>query len=118
MSQGFEVDTGRLRQHAADLNGVQSQSAEAVDAGHQVTPGGWDNAYGVICQSFPQLLRPTAERGIDALQQVTDGLANHVTQLNSAADAYDELDRQIADNLREILRDLDRAIGGRIFDGH
>ncbi|KAA9157925.1 ESX-1 secretion-associated protein [Amycolatopsis acidicola] len=113
MSQGFEVDTGELREHAGTLNGVQGQSAEAVDAGHEVTPGGWDNAYGVICQSFPQLLRPTAERGIDALQRVTDGLANHVQQVGAAADAYDKLDEQIAGQFREILRDLDRIRDGR-----
>lgn len=116
MTQGFEVDTGELRSHGAKIGDIQGQSAEAADAGQQVTPGGWDNAYGVICQSFPQLLRPTADRGIDALRQVSDALGNHSQQLGKAADAYDELDRQIADDLQKILRDLEK-IGRGISGG-
>jgi hypothetical protein len=112
MSDGFAVDTGRLRDHAGQIRDIQSQSAEAVDAGHQVTPGGWDNAYGVICQSFPQLLRPTAERGIDAISQVTSTLGTRADQLTRAADAYDELDQRIAAAFQEILRQLDRLPAG------
>lgn len=118
MGEGFTVDTGELRSHAGQLTGIQGDSAEAVAAGHQVTPGGWDNAYGVICQMFPQLLRPTAERGIDALQRVTDGLANHAAEIRRTADSYDQVEEQIAEDFQRVLSELEKPIRGGFADGH
>lgn len=116
MSEGFAVDIGQLRKHAARISDIQGQSAEAVDAGNQVTPGGWDNAYGVICQSFPALLRPTAQKGIDALGQVTDALQAQSDQVNEAADRYEDINKQIVEVLKRILAALERletkTVGG------
>lgn len=108
MGDFFEVDTGQLRSHAEHVNGVAGQADTALDAGHQITPGGFDIAYGLICQFFPPMLKPVEGRATDALQTTSDKLHNAVDNLNDTAQSYDTLDRNVTQLIENILQELNR----------
>lgn len=94
MDGGFAHEGGALRAHADTVSQVKAKVDQAVDAGHQVTPGGWDNAYGLICQFIPAALRPVADLGIQAMQKTSDTLGKTVTELKATADSYDHTEQQ------------------------
>jgi hypothetical protein len=103
---GFEVDIGQLRQHAKEVGGLDSTVDRVVDAGKQVTPGGWDNAYGLICQQFPQQTRPLAELQIDHFRAIAGLLQHAAENLTHSADTYDDIDNRILKAMQDLMDKL------------
>ena len=108
MGDYFEVDTDQIRNHAQHVNAVAGQSATALDAGHQITPGGFDVAYGLICQFFPPMLRPVEQKATDALQSSTDKLHSAVDNLNDTAQSYDALERNVTALINNLVQELNK----------
>lgn len=98
----FQVDVNSLATHAKHVTQVQHTAAEAADAGHEVTPAGFDNAYGVICQFFPQLIRPATDILISAIGTTAKGLENAGEALRASVDSYRRTDEDAAQALQKI----------------
>lgn len=109
MTDSFAVYTSELHAHAEHVSDIHRAAATAVDAAHQVTPGGWDNAYGVICQFFPAAIHPLADLGGQVIQQMSDALRSMEGELNNAAATYDNVEQNAAQRHQKILQELDRA---------
>lgn len=107
--QSMAVHTGDIRGHAQHVGEIQRTTTTAVDAVHQVTPGGWDNAYGVICQFFPAGLHPIADFTGQVIQNLSDALSHVAGELNNAAADYDGIDQNATDQHQKILDELNNA---------
>lgn len=102
MADGFTVDPGQVAQHGRQVDALAARCDQVVAAGHEVTPGGWDNAYGVVCQPFPIAVRPLVENFLGQLAQITGGVRHTASALGTAADQY----RQGDDENRKRVADL------------
>lgn len=107
MAEGYTVDTGKLGAHQQEVAQAAATGNQVVDAGNQVTPAGWDNAYGLMFQMFPQLTRPIAEKmisfvgdGVRALQQTADAVGD-------AAKEYENIEQHVVSALRDLQKQLD-----------
>jgi uncharacterized protein YukE len=109
MGGGFAHEGDALRAHADTVSQLKAKVDQAVDAAHQVTPGGWDNAYGLICQFIPIALRPVANLGIEAMQKTSDTLGKTATELKATADFYDHTEQQTKQSMDKIQQQLGSA---------
>lgn len=98
----FNVDPEQLRSHASDVDNSRDEAQTALDAANEVKTQAFDMAYGILCQQFPQALRPVEavafqalEGGVEALQAIGDGL-------RGSADNYQEVDEKNAAELQKI----------------
>ncbi|GDY32303.1 type VII secretion target [Gandjariella thermophila] len=107
MTGSLHVISDELRAHAQHTRAAQAATNLAVDAAHQVTPGGWANAYGVICQFFPLGVRPLAEIGIDIVKRISESLGLTADQLGQTADAYQRAEEDQAHRMRQIHDRMD-----------
>jgi excreted virulence factor EspC (type VII ESX diderm) len=90
MPDGYEVLTGELDAHAGRVDGLTDRLRTAADAANTVTMN--NDAYGVLCQSFAQLLQPFEELGVNALRQGADALADTAGKVRDTARSYTTTD--------------------------
>lgn len=96
MPNHFEVDPEQLRSHAGEVDGIGDQANTALDAANQVATQPFDMAYGVLCQAFPQAMRPTEEAALRTLQNTVRALRTMSDNLGKSADHYQQVDDQHA----------------------
>ncbi|HET9144406.1 type VII secretion target [Actinophytocola sp.] len=83
---GYEVLTSELDAHAGRVDGLTDRLRTAVDAAQQVTMN--NDAYGVVCQPFAQMLQPFEELGVRTLQQGVDALSDTARKVRDTALSY------------------------------
>lgn len=110
MSDGFQVDTGVVRAHADVVDDIGAQVELAADAGGEVTPPVWDNAYGVLSQVFPVSTRPLAVTQIAGLKLLANALEDTAGKLRETATAYETAD---LDSVGKLVDVLERLLGTR-----
>ena len=103
MGDSLNVDTTALRQHADAIGDAASLANQAADAGTQVTPGGWDNAYGMYCQMFPVAVRPVAQLGIEVMRKLAKQLSAAQSAMKATADQYDQQEHETTSRLKGLL---------------
>ena len=103
MGGSLNVDTSALRQHATAIGNAAALANQAADAGTQVTPGGWDNAYGVYCQAFPAAVRPVAQIAIDLMQQLAKQLSAAEAAMKTTANQYDQQEHETTGKFKGLL---------------
>lgn len=107
MGDSFQVNTAALHEHANAVATAQAAASQAANAGLQVTPGGFDNAYGLICQPFPTAVHPIADAGIHAMQEIARQLAAAQQSLRATADYYDQQEHEATSKLKGLLGTVD-----------
>ncbi|RJQ79065.1 hypothetical protein D5S17_11690 [Pseudonocardiaceae bacterium YIM PH 21723] len=108
MSDGFQVYVDDLHKHASHATRAAHSAAQSCDAAAQVTPGYWDNAYGLACQFFPIAVRGVATDLGDAIRAMRDELIEDQTKLTIAATHYEQAEESILGSLRGIVGQLDQ----------
>jgi hypothetical protein len=103
MSDSFQVNTDALSQHAEVVGTARAATDQAAAAAQQVTPGGWDAAYGQICQFFPSDVRPIADTAITAIQKIAQQLHGTQAKLTTTAKQYNHIE-QHTENQFTLLR--------------
>lgn len=106
---GFQVDIQVLHGHASEIRDVKSKVDQVADAGKQVTPGGWDNAYGLICQPFPQGTRPIADQLLTFVRTLSSYYEQTIEKLGQDEDTYHDTENRIVKRMRELQEQLDSA---------
>ncbi|HEU5472182.1 MAG TPA: type VII secretion target [Actinophytocola sp.] len=101
---GYEVLTGELDAHAGRVDGLTDRLRTAADAANQVTMN--NDAYGVVCQPFAQLLQPFEELGVRALRQGVDALADTARKVRDTAKGYTTTDTSEAAQYQGMEGDL------------
>lgn len=70
MSEGFEVDPDEVEAHTGTVDGFAGRADTAVGAGAHVA--GLDDAYGLFCRPFGELLKDPQQRGVDTLTEMLE----------------------------------------------
>lgn len=107
MGDSLHVDTAALREHANAVASAQATATQAANAGLQVTPAGFDNAYGLICQMFPTAVHPIADAGIHAMREIARQLAAAQQSLKATADLYDQQEQEATGKFKGLLGTVD-----------
>jgi hypothetical protein len=107
MGDGFTVDIDQLRSQAGAVDGLASRADTAVGAGAHVTS--LDDAYGLLCRPFADLLKDPQQRGVDTLTATAEVLHQTVTGLQDCAKTYREAEEKINATLQTLLKMLDAA---------
>jgi len=103
---GFEVDPGQLADHAEQVLGIATAAAEVPTAGNQVTPGGFDLAYGLMFQWWPQATRPISTFLIESANHVVTAMNQTANLLTATADAYRKTDEHGQTELEQVAASL------------
>lgn len=102
MSDGYEVDAGKLTEHAEQVRGFAESAAQVADAGDAVTPGGFDLAYGIMFQWWPQATRPISQFLINSATEVTSALRTAADQVDASATDYRDNDERARSGLDDV----------------
>ncbi|MFD0200364.1 MULTISPECIES: type VII secretion target [Saccharothrix] len=105
MADGFTVDSGELATQAAALDGFAARADTATDAGRHVTS--LDDAYGLLCRPFADLLKEPQQRGVDTLQATAENMHELVTGLGDTAKVYREAEEKITAVMQALVRSLE-----------
>ena len=110
MTDGFTVDPAQGHAHAATTEGFAGRVDVATDAGAHLSS--LNDAYGLFCQSFGQMLVEPQQRGTEALRGSADGLHELSQQLTASAEAYEAAEARIAAIMEALVERLDAAASG------
>ncbi|KAA9151773.1 hypothetical protein FPZ12_038270 [Amycolatopsis acidicola] len=109
MTEPLQVDPSLLDKHAQHIAGVADKTAQAADAAKQVTPGGLDNAYGVLCQFFGQAIDTAGRFAQSVLADTTDALRKTQEGMTSASRQYSAQEDKSEELLQEIARQVEEV---------
>lgn len=106
---GYQVDVGRLREHAGSIGTIKSEVAEAGQAGHYVS--GLDDAYGAIPRMMflPNALQDAQERVASLIDSVSTQLEGLADKLKTAAEKYEAGEKEGQERLQPPKDDIDRT---------
>lgn len=107
MSDGFTVNTDQLLDRADTVAGFATRADTAADAGAHVTS--LDDAYGLFCQPFAQLLKNPQQRGAGTLAETAANLHQMVTNLQDSAKTYQEAEEKIITVLQALFQMLEAS---------
>jgi len=107
MSDGFTVNIDQLLTQAGAVDGFATKADTAADAGAHVTS--LDDAYGLFCQPFAQLLKDPQQRGVETLTETAAVLHQMVTNLQGCAKTYQEAEEKIVILLQTLTKLLDAS---------
>jgi methyl-accepting chemotaxis protein len=110
MPDGFTVDTAQIHAHAASTQDLAGRADVATDAGAHLST--LDDAYGLFCRSFGEMLVQPQQRGAEALANSADHLHRTVRGLTETAEAYETAEERIAAAMEALVRQLDVAARG------
>ncbi|WP_031467663.1 type VII secretion target [Sciscionella sediminilitoris] len=113
--KGFHVDPDRIGEHASSIAEVRTRVQQVIDAGTEVTPGGWDNAYGLACQGFPIALRAHVQRHLDLIKRLDQVLGTSTTKLEQTATDYADQERRNKQELERVYEQRQRTQGRSRF---
>lgn len=105
MGDGFTVDSEQLTAQASTVDGFAARADTATDAGRHVTS--LDDAYGLLCRPFADLLKEPQQRGVDTLAATSENLHQLVTDLQDTAKTYREAEDKIDAVMQALLAALD-----------
>lgn len=108
MSDGYQADVTQLGAHQKELDSLATKGDQVVSAGHEVTPGGWDNAYGLLCQPFPLATHSLVTGYLDDLAKLIQAIRDTSTAIGQAAQQYQQHEEQT----RQQLEQLGKPLGG------
>jgi hypothetical protein len=100
------VDLGQLYAHAQKVVQIQHPLDRVVGAVKDVTPMGFDIAYGTACQFFAMMIMPVRENAEDAVVKVSRSLEITSDKLIKAVDYYDKNEQSHAHTLRKLTEDI------------
>jgi len=106
---GYAVDTAKLCAHQRQISQAVASGREVLDAGEQVTPAGWDNAYGAMFQPFPQITRPVAEAIMSFAGTAIQALTETAAAVGQAAAEYQAADERVVELLRELREQIEEV---------
>lgn len=107
MHDGFEVDPGQVESHAGTVEGFAGRADTAVDAGRHVTA--LDDAYGLFCRPFADLLREPQQRGVDTLAATASVIHDAGTGLRENAEHYQQVEDRVLAAIEALLEMLERT---------
>jgi hypothetical protein len=97
---GFKVNIEQLRTHAQNVQAVR-QRFDAVQAASAHIKGD-DQAYGLLCGWISGVLEGRHQKQDELIAYVAESLDIVSRELGLSADAYDTLDNDEADRLKQI----------------
>lgn len=106
MHDGFEVDPEQLNAHASTVDAFAGRADTAVDAGAHVTS--LDDAYGLFCRPFADLLKDPQQRGVDTLTETATVMHETVSKLRESASAYQQVEDEVLARIEALLEMLER----------
>src|SRR4051794_20798107 len=107
MTDSLMVDPTELLTHSSHIGVVRDMTAQAADAAKQVTPGGLDNAYGVMCQFLGQAVDSVGREVQDLLRKMTDTLSQTQQSVQRAGQDYQRQEDEANNTLQDLRNDLD-----------
>ncbi|MPZ86246.1 MAG: ESX-1 secretion-associated protein [Actinophytocola sp.] len=106
MGEGFAVNPDEVNSHAGTVDGFAGRADTAVDAGAHVT--GLDDAYGLFCRPFGEMLKDPQQRGVDTLTETATFMHETVTDLRDSAEHYQQVEDQVRAAIEALLEMLER----------
>lgn len=99
---GYHVDPDRLRAFAGSIAQVRARIHQVIDAGTQVTPAGWNNAFGLACQAFPAALAVPVQHQLAIIAKLDGALGTTMTKLQQTATDYAQQDQSNSQKLDRV----------------
>lgn len=115
MKDGYQVEPQGITEHANSIREITPMIDLVLDAGAQVTPGGWDNAYGLACQVFPIAIRPIANKQLDMTDKVRGALESTMNQLRQTAQEYEQREQENEQRMMRQQQERDKGFHEDIF---
>lgn len=109
MTDGFTVSTEEIRTHAGNVEGFGGRADVAADAGAHLTT--LDDAYGLACQPFGQMLVEPQARGTEGLAKAASLLHLQAGKLTASAEEYETCEQRIVDLIEDLLDSLNELSG-------
>ncbi|EWC58480.1 hypothetical protein UO65_6372 [Actinokineospora spheciospongiae] len=106
---GFTVTIGEVLAHAATAEAQAARADVAAEAGAHLSS--LDDAYGLFCQPFGQMLVEPQQRGTDAITKAAAALHGLTESLEQAAAEYQAVDEKVTAVLDALVAQLDAAAG-------
>ncbi|OLF07540.1 hypothetical protein BLA60_26835 [Actinophytocola xinjiangensis] len=103
----FTVDTDEVRAHAGTVEEFGGRVDVAADAGAHLTT--LDDAYGLACQPFAQMLVEPQAKGTESIATAAAKLHSFAAKLNDTATDYDECERRLVEVMEDLLESLEDA---------
>jgi Excreted virulence factor EspC, type VII ESX diderm len=100
MGDGYTVDVQQLRKHAGNLDSLKERFAAVKSASSHITQD--DQAYGLLCGWISGVLEGRHQKQDELLAYVAESLDLVSQELELTADAYDTVDNDGADRMRQI----------------
>jgi uncharacterized protein YukE len=88
MSGYLNVDVEDLHRHALHVDAIGQRMSAPIQAGQDVTPGGWSFAFGVTCQFFAVMLHGVGDAANDANARIQQSLMSTGDKLHISAGEY------------------------------
>lgn len=107
MADGFEVDPDQVDAHAGTVDGFAGRADTAVGAGAHVAA--LDDAYGLFCRPFGELLKDPQQRGVDTLTETAKQLHEMTDNLRETAKTYRETEDAIEDFIERLVELLEQV---------
>jgi LPS O-antigen subunit length determinant protein (WzzB/FepE family) len=100
MTDSYEVVTAALSAHAGKLSGLAGELRAAADIarGQNITT----DAYGQTCQQFATMIDALANAGQETLQAGVESLEAEMSNLRTAAAAYEQRETSQVDTFGKI----------------
>ncbi|GAA3463609.1 type VII secretion target [Saccharothrix longispora] len=105
MGDGFTVDSAELSAQAGAVGGLAGRADTATDAGRHVTS--LDDAYGLLCRPFADLLKEPQQRGTDTLAATAESMRRLVDGLQDSAATYRAAEEKVAAVMQALVRTLE-----------
>ncbi|MFL6140598.1 MAG: type VII secretion target [Labedaea sp.] len=100
MGDQFHVDIQQLRTHADNLQAVRQRFDAVQSASSHIAHDG--QAYGFLCGWISQVLEGRHQKQDELLAYVAENLDLVTGELELTADAYDTVDNDGADRIRQL----------------
>lgn len=89
MTDFLQVDVNDLHQHALHIDAISARLTAPIEAGREVTPAGWNFAYGIKLQFLALILHEVGLHATDAYTKRKQALATDAEKLHHTAGEYD-----------------------------
>lgn len=110
MADGFfTVNTDEIRAHADHVEEFGGRADVAADAGAHLTT--LDDAYGLACQPFGQMLVEPQSKGTEGLAKAAGLLHRHAGDLGATAEEYEQCEHRIVELIEDLLESLNEVSG-------
>lgn len=107
---GFTVRIAEIEAHTRTIDAQAARTEVAAEAGSHLTS--LDDAYGLLCRPFSDMLTEPQQRGTEALTKAASTLHSLRERVSEAAEAYQDAENEIEALMEALVKQLDAVANG------